>query len=216
MNREAAITALLVDDHAVVLQGYRALLEQAGVTVVGTATSVADALERQRTLHPRVVVIDLAMPGIHGLEGIGRVLETDPHAHVLVFSMHDDVVLAARALQAGATGYVTKTSPPIHLVDAVRRVANGESFLSPDIALKLAVHRLDGEDSTLQALSAREFECFRLLGEGWELPAIASRMALSPGSAANLKSRLMRKLGVSSMVELVRLGVERGVIRRNV
>lgn len=216
MKREAGITALLIDDHAVVLQGYRSLLEQAGVAVVGAVTDVGDALAVQRRLRPRVVVTDLAMPGVHGLEGIGRVLEADAWARVLVFTMHDDIVLAARALQAGATGYVTKTSPAEHLVEAVRQVADGATFLSPDIALKLAVHRLDGDDSTLQALSAREFDCFRLLAEGWDLQAVAARLNLSPGSAANLKSRLLRKLGVSSLAELVHLGVRRGVVRRNV
>jgi len=216
MNPTPAITVLLVDDHAVVLQGYRSLLTQAGIVVVGATGSVAEGLDAYRALRPRVLVTDLAMPDAHGLEGIERVREEDPHACILVFSMHDDVVLASRALNAGALGYVTKTSPAQYLVDAVKRVASGTPFLSPDIALKLAVHRLEGDDSALQSLSAREFECFRLLAEGWEVKAVAGRMDLTPGSVANLKSRLMRKLGVTTSAELVRLGIERGVIRRNV
>lgn len=210
------ITVYAIDDHAVVLQGYHALLEECGIVVVGAASSFDEALAAYPALRPRVVVTDLAMSNVHGLEGIERLREQDPHARVLVVSMHDDVVLAARALRAGAIGYITKTAPLLQLVDGVRHVADGLPFLSPDIALKLAAHQLDGETSLLQSLSDREFECFRLLAEGWSIRAIATRMGLSLGGAANLKSRLMRKLGATSDVDLIRLGIERGVVRQNV
>lgn len=129
-----AITALLIDDHAVVLQGYRTLLEQAGIEVLATARSAGEGLKAFGELRPRVTVTDLALPDMHGLEIIRSIRQLDTAAGILVFSMHDDVVLASCALQAGATAYVTKTSPSPLLVEAVRRVTAGERYLSPDIA----------------------------------------------------------------------------------
>ncbi|MGE3774124.1 MAG: response regulator [Gammaproteobacteria bacterium] len=211
-----AITALLIDDHAVVLQGYRTLLEQAGIQVLGTARSTADGLKAFGELRPRVTVTDLAMPDAHGLDVIKSIRQISAAAGILVFSMHDDVVLASRALHAGATAYVTKTSPSLLLVEAVRRVAAGERYLSPDIALKLAIDRTAGQRPAIDALSPREFECFRLIAEGHRTPDVVARMNLSTGTVANLKSRVMRKLGATTTVELIRIGVEQGVVRQNV
>lgn len=213
---DSRVTVLLIDDHAVVLQGYSSLLEQAGFHVLGTATSVAEGLSSFEATRPTVTVTDLAMSGTHGLDAIRRIRTLSPLAGILVFSMHDDVVLATRALDAGATGYVTKTSPAMHLVKAVECVAAGQRYLSPDIATKIAVDRLAGETRAVDSLTPREFEFFRLMAEGYQPPQVTARMNLTAGTVANLKSRVMRKLGATSTVDLIRLGYAHGVVRKNV
>src|SRR6185312_15824361 len=135
----ASITVLLVDDHAVVREGYRRLLERdPSIQVVGEAASSVEAYERAVTLEPQVIVMDIALPGVSGIEAMRRILAHRPEQCVLMFSMHDDAIFAARALEAGARGYVSKASAPEVLVDAISAVARGERYLSPDVEAGIA------------------------------------------------------------------------------
>src|SRR5262249_24612297 len=134
---------------------------------------------------PDVVVLDLAMRGLSGLDTIRRIMARQPSARILVFSMHEDAALAERAIQLGARGYVTKSSPPERLTAAVIDIVAGRVLLSPDIAQALALLRVSGEVNPLNVLSAREFEVFRLLAAGHATPGIAALLSLSAKTVAN-------------------------------
>jgi two-component system, NarL family, invasion response regulator UvrY len=210
--REAATRIMLVDDHAIVRAGFRRLLEQQGncrvVAEAGDAeTAYALFVEHQ----PEVVVLDLSMPGVSGLELVRRMAVRQPTARILVFSMHEDPLLAERAIQLGARGYVTKSSAPETLASAVSDMMAGKVALSPDIAQALAIFKVTGEGDPLTALNAREFEIFRLIARGQTASSIATLLSLSAKTVANYHSLIKQKLGVTSDVELVLLAQRRKV-----
>jgi DNA-binding NarL/FixJ family response regulator len=207
------ITVLLVDDHAVVREGYRRLLERSpDVSVVGEAASAAEAYQVFSLVHPDVVVMDISLPDVSGIEGLRRLLLREPRARILAFSIHDEAIFPNRALRAGAAGYVTKASAPDVLVEAVRTVARGESFLSPDIARTLALQGLSGRNSALDALSTREFEIVRLLATGHSVRAIAEKLCLNYKTVANHQSNIRQKLGAQTSAQLVRIASQNGLL----
>ena len=207
------VRVLLVDDHAVVRAGYRLLLQNAPeIEVVGEADSGELACRLFAELAPDVVVMDLTLPGIGGLEAMRRIVQRDPKAKVLVFSMHEDTLFVEQALAAGARGYVTKSSAPHVLVGAVKQIAAGGQPLAGDIAQRLTFARGRGGDSPLKDLSTREFEIFCLLAEGLGSAEIAKRLSLSHKTVANYGTQLKSKLGVSTVAELTRLAIRHGVI----
>lgn len=205
-------SVVLVDDHSVVREGYRRLIEAtADLTVIGEAGTGEEAYRLFCDLHPDVVVMDLSLPGIGGIEAVRRIVARDAQARVLVFSMHDDAVFSSRALKAGAKGYVTKAAAPDVLIDAIRAVAAGRLYLSQDIAQELAVLSLPGRNNPVQALSAREFEVFRMLVEGHSVAEIARVLSLSQKTVANYQSALRQKLDVSNTTQAVRLAMAHGL-----
>ncbi len=206
------IRLLLVDDHAVVRAGYRHLLQSAhDIEVVAEAASGEEAYQNYIEHKPDVVVMDLSMPGIGGLEALRRVRARDGRARILIFTMHDDAVFPARAIEAGAMGYLSKSSPPERLLDAIRAIAKGRKFLGDDIAQRVAMSRVTG-DRTLLGLTPREFEVFVRLAEG-EAPAdIANSLSLDYKSVINIQGRIREKLNVQNTAQLVRLAVRAGVI----
>jgi two-component system, NarL family, invasion response regulator UvrY len=206
------VTVLLVDDHAVVREGYRRLLERSGdITVVGEACDATQALARFSELLPQVVVLDISMPGVSGIEVLRRLLAREPAARVLMFSMFEEAVYASRALQAGAWGYVTKASAPDVLVEAVRSVAAGERYLSADIARELALRNVTPDTGGPDALSAREFEVLRLIVQGLSLKDIAERLGVHPKTIANHQSMIRQKLGADNPVQLLRIAARLGL-----
>ena len=207
------VRVLLVDDHAVVRAGYRLLLQNAPeIEVVAEADSGELACRLFDELSPDVVVMDLTLPGIGGLEAIRRIVQRDPQARVLVFSMHEDTMFVEHALAAGARGYVTKSSAPQVLVAAVKQVATGGRPLAGNIAQRLAFDRVRGRDTPLMKLSTREFEIFCLLAEGLSSVDIAKRLSLSHKTVANYGTQLKSKLQVGSVAELTRLAIRHGII----
>lgn len=206
-------TVLLVDDHAVVLEGYRRLLERTpDIVVIAEASNGDDAYRRFVELTPDVVVMDITLPGIGGIEVARRMLQRRPEARIVMFSMHEDVVFSSRALQTGARGYVTKSSAPEVLVEAVRLVAAGKLYISHDMAQELAVQMLPGNENPLQALSPREFEVFRLLVGGHSVGEIAKILSLSYKTVANHQWNIRQKLDVSNTAQVVRMAMTHGVI----
>jgi two-component system, NarL family, invasion response regulator UvrY len=202
----ANIRIMLVDDHAIVRSGFRRLLEQQpGCHVVAEAADADRAYALFVEHEPDVVVLDLSMPGVSGLDAIRRIIARQPSAKILVFSMHEDASLAERAIQLGARGYVTKSSAPEILASAVSDIVQGKLALSPDIAQSLAILKLTADDNPVNVLSAREFEIFRLLAGGHSVGAIATLMSLSGKTVANYHSLIKQKLGISTDVELVLL-----------
>lgn len=205
-NEHPKLTVLLVDDHAVVREGYRRLLEQHGnIAVVGEAGTAIEAQLLFRQLNPDVVVMDIALPGISGIEALRNMVALRPAARILMFSMYEDAIYADRSLQAGASGYVSKASAPNVLLEAVRAVADGRKYLSPDVAQVLAMRRLS-IDGIASDLTAREFEILRLLIEGLSVKDIADGMGLNPKTIANHQSSIRQKLGAETAVQLVRIG----------
>jgi DNA-binding NarL/FixJ family response regulator len=200
-------TVLLVDDHAVVREGYRRLLEKRGdIAVVGEADSAAVALVLFRELAPDVVVMDIAMPGVSGIEAMKLMLSQQPDARILIFSMYEDAIFAQRALQAGAGGYVTKASAPEVLVEAVHAVANGRKYVSAEIVHALMMREAARDPASVSALSPREFEVLRMLVQGLGVRAIADSMGLNAKTVANHQSSIKQKLGAETAVQLVKAG----------
>ena len=211
--RARRLQVLLVDDHAVVRAGYRLLLQNAPeIEVVAEADSGELACRLFAEHAPDVVVMDLSLPGIGGFEAIRRIVQREPNAKVLVFSMHEDTLFVEQALAAGACGYVTKSSAPHVLVAALKEAAAGGRPLAGDLKERLALTRVRGGDSRLEELSTREFEIFCMLAEGLGSAEIAKRLSLSHKTVANYGTQIKSKLDVGSTAELTRLAIRHGVI----
>lgn len=209
------IRVLLVDDHPVVRAGYVRLLEQAGdMSVVAEAASAEEAYTVcQAEPMPDVVVADLSMPGAGGLELIRRLLARNARTRVLVFSMHDSEALVRRAFEAGALGFVSKSSAPETLVQAVRAVHAGRRTVSPDLAPMLARPAQASDSELLAQLTEREFVLFRLLAEGQSLADCARVLKLSAKTVSNYQTMIRDKLGVSTSAALAHLAIRCGVIK---
>jgi two-component system invasion response regulator UvrY len=204
------VKVLLVDDHAIVRAGLRQLLAVAGPVVVHEAADGREALAQVQRERPDVVVLDLNLPGIGGVELIRRLLQQDAGLRVLVLSMHAEPLYAARALQAGAKGYVSKGADPAELLTALRRVSKGGRYIEAEIAQALALQGVDGADP-LQALSERDLEILRLLAEGRSLAEIAAALGLGYKTVANALSQIRATLGVARTADLVRMAIAMGV-----
>jgi len=210
---ETGRTILLVDDHAVVREGYRSVLQkQPGLRVIAEAADGAEAYRLFKDVQPDLVIMDLAMPGIGGIEAIRRIRKWDATARILVFTMHQNAAFALQAIRAGARGYVTKTSPPEALVNAALEVLSGRLAVSPDIDHELALSRLVGETVIADVLTAREFEVLRMLLAEQTTEEIAEALHLSPKTVANLHSLIKDKLGVESDIGLFRLALKQGLL----
>jgi two-component system invasion response regulator UvrY len=204
---------MLVDDHAIVRAGFRRLLEQrSDFRVVAEAADAESAYAQYVQHQPDIVVMDLSMPGVSGLDTIRRIISRQAAARILVFSMHEDPSLAERAILLGARGYVTKSNAPEVLEAAVAEVVAGRVALSPDIARSIAMLKLAGDANPMQALTAREFEIFRLLVTGRTTTEIAKLLNLSTKTVANYHTLIKQKLNISSDVELVLLAQRQNVI----
>lgn len=207
------IRVMLVDDHNVVRSGLRRLLELGGdIKVVAEGSSGEQACQIHSDFETDVLVMDLSMPGMGGLEALRRILVAAPKAKIVIFSMHENVTFATQALSAGARGYVAKTSLADDLLLAVREVASGKTYISPHIAQKIVLQSMSGNHDPIQQLSGREFEVFRMLAEGAGMDDIAKNLKISQKTAANYQTILKQKLGISNAVELVRLAIRHGVI----
>ena len=200
---------LLVDDHPVVRAGLRQLLAAALPATVSEAAEGREALALARREAPDLIVLDLNLPGIGGVELIRRLLRQDPAQRVLVLSMHVAPHYAARALQAGAKGYVSKNAPPEELLTALRRIAAGGHYVETEIAQALALQ--GGGADPLQRLSERDLEMLRLLAEGRSLAEIAAALGLGYKTVANALTQIKATLGVASTVDLVRTAIAMGV-----
>ena len=204
---------MLVDDHAVVREGYRSFLEkQEGFSVVAEAADGAEAYRLYKTAQPDLVIMDLSLPGFGGVEAIRRIRQWDERARILVFTMHQASAYAVQAVRAGARGYVTKSSPPETLVQAARDVLSGRLALSPDIDHELALNRLAGEPTAADVLSAREFEILRMLLSDKSLEEIAETLHVSVKTVANTRYMIRSKLGVSSDIALMRLALSQRIV----
>ncbi|HVJ42957.1 MAG TPA: response regulator transcription factor [Dongiaceae bacterium] len=204
---------MLVDDHAIVREGYRSIFQkQPRLRIVAEAGDGDEAYRLFKETSPDLVIMDLTMPGVSGIEGIRRIRQWDHDARVLVFTMHQNAAFALQAIRAGARGYITKMSPPEALVHAVFDVLDGKIALSPDIDHELALSRIVDETVAADILTAREFEVLRMLLAERTTEEIATMLYLSPKTVANLRYLIKNKLGVNSDIELVRLALRQGIL----
>lgn len=203
---------LLIDDHPVVLTGNRRILEDTDdLAVVGEAVNGEEGYRLFCERCPDVVVMDLSMPGMGGLEAIRRILARDDNARVLVFTMHDSEAMVGQAMKLGARGYLTKRASNAELLAAVRKVAGDSLFVESEI-LSNAVGADRAPSPGLADLSPREFQVFRLLADGHRVPDIAEFLSISPKTVGVHRARIMQKLGTRSTVHLVRLALSHGVV----
>lgn len=208
------IKVMLVDDHAVVRMGFRLLLQSTpDIEVVAEAESGEEACKLYSEKKPDVVVMDLSMPGIGGMEALNRIRAKFPNARILVLSAHDDVMHPKRVLEAGAAGYLSKRSAPETLIQALAQVMQGKIFLESGIAQKLAVNQLTGEQNPLAVLSPREFEVFKLLAQGESVAEIAALLFLSPRTVGTHLYNIKQKLNASNSAELALIAMRAGVIQ---
>jgi DNA-binding NarL/FixJ family response regulator len=204
---------MLTDDHAVVRSGIARLLERSGnITIVGEAESGEQGYQLYSELNPDVMVMDMSMPGIGGLEALRRIITRHPKAKVIMFSMHENVAFAVQAMTAGAVGYVAKSGEAQELVTAVKQVMTGKSYLNAEMAHKIALQNMGTGENPMLRLTAREFEVFRLLAEGHIVDEIATMMTIGQKTVANYQTSLKQKLGIQSSVDLVRLALKYEII----
>jgi DNA-binding NarL/FixJ family response regulator len=207
------IKLILVDDHAVVRSGLRRLLElNKQVEVIAEADSGEQAYHCYGELKPDIVVMDISMPGMGGLESARRIIKRYPTAKIIIFSMHETASFASQAIKSGVKGYVTKTGAAEDLTRAVLEVANGKTFLSAEVAQKIALETLSGQDDPIHQLSGREFEVFRLLAEGKKVEEVAEMLKISQKTVANYYTMIKQKLGVTSPIDMVRFAMRHGLV----
>jgi two-component system invasion response regulator UvrY len=206
------LSVLLVDDHAVVREGYRRLLERDdSLVVIGEAATAADAIRMDVEFKPDVIVLDIGLPGVSGIETLRRIIARRSDACILMFSMYQDGIYATRAMNAGARGYLSKASAPDLLIDAVRSVASGRRYLSPDVE-RAMTKQSSSANLLAGTLSTRELEVLRLLVQGYGVEEIGERLGLSPKTAANHQSSIKQKLGADSALQLILIAQQFGLV----
>lgn len=207
------VKVILVDDHIVVRTGVKRLLEdQHDLSVIAEAGNGDDAYKLYHQHQPDVLILDMNMPGSSGLATMGQLIARYPQAKVIMFSMHTEVSFAVQAISAGAKGYVLKSSTPEEVIQAVRQVASGKSYLSAEVAQNIALHNLSQEDDPTRVLTPREFEIFRLLAEGTEVDIIADTLKIGQKTVANYQTQLKHKLNIHTPIQLVRLALKHHII----
>ncbi len=210
---QVMVRVLVADDHAVVRQGLKQILADTfGMKIVAEAADGAAVLERLRGGGVDVVVLDLSMPGMSGVEVIKQIRREYPAVYILVLSIHSEDQYAVRVMRAGASGYLTKESAPGELVAALRRVADGHKYVSGSLAEKLAMGLERGADrEPHETLSDREYEVLRRLAAGQTVGQIAAELVLSPKTVSTFRSRLMRKMNMHNNAEVIRYAITHGL-----
>lgn len=206
---------LLVDDHDLVRTGVRRLLEDvADFEILGEATTGEEAIQMASRLQPDVVLMDINMPGIGGLEATRKMLNERPNLRIIIVTMHQDDLFAQRLLKAGAVGYLTKGARVDEISHAIRETLAGRRYITPDIAQQLALSQFPEHESSspFDSLSERELQVLLMLMEGQKITAISNTLCLSPKTVSTYRQRLYTKLGVQSDIELARLAMLHGVI----
>lgn len=207
------IQVFITDDHTVVRQGVRNMLSIAGdIDVIGEASSGDELLQLLGTLDCSLLLLDITMPGISGVELIGKIKHLRPRLPILILSMHRDAQVAHSALRAGASGYITKDRDPKDLINAVRKVANGGRYLDADLAEQIVFEASNAADkSPLSLLSGRETDVLRFIAKGCALNDIAEQLHLSPKTVSTHKMKLMQKLGIQNNADLILFAAAHGL-----
>ena len=207
------INVMLVDDHAVVRMGFKMLLESdSDIKVVAEAENGETAIKAYVEHKPNIVVMDITMPGMGGIEAIERILAKDSNARILVLSAHEDSVHPKRVLNAGAMGYLTKRSAAEELIKAIRTVASGKKYLEAGVAQQMAIQQLSGDQSPVDVLSEREFEVFMSLAKGKTTNEIAENLFLSPRTVGTHLYNIKQKLNANNSAEIALIAMRSGLL----
>ena len=208
------ISVLLTDDHALVRTGIRRLLEDSKqVTIVGEAECGEDSLKLTQTLEPDVILMDLNMPGIGGVEACRRILQRNPKQKIIVLTIHNEQTFPKRLLEIGAKGYLTKECGVDEMIGAIKQVNNGDFYIAPSIAQLLALSLLPGnEGNPIDRLSKREFQVMLMIAQGESNIQISETLCLSPKTISTYRLRLMEKLEAQNEVDLIKIAVEQGMV----
>jgi two-component system invasion response regulator UvrY len=201
---------LVVDDHAIVRSGIRRLLASMPHLQLSEAATGEEALDQVRDTAFQLLILDLNLPGLGGLELLRRLIKASPRLPVMVFSLHTEAIYATRAMQAGARGFVSKNAAPEELLAAIESVLAGGTAVERDIASEMSAHEM-GDDAYLRPLTQRDLEILRLLAEGNNLAQIAQALGIAYKTVANTLSRIKEKLGVSHTADLIRIAIGRGL-----
>lgn len=211
------ISVMLVDDHELVRSGVRRLLDDTpGIRVVEEAASGEDALLRVNEVQPDVLLMDVNMPGIGGLEATRKLLQMDPTLRIIVCTVHAEEPFPTRLMEAGAVGYLTKDCGIDEIVTAIRAVSAGERYICTSVARQLALSSLPGGTSTnapFDRLSQREMQVMLMVTQGHNVQAISDKLCLSPKTVSTYRHRLFEKLGVLNDIELLRLAIRHGMVQ---
>jgi two-component system, NarL family, invasion response regulator UvrY len=207
------INVMLVDDHAVVRMGFKMLLESdSDIKVIAEAENGEAAIKAYVEHKPSVVVMDITMPGMGGLEAIERILAKDSNAKILVLSAHEDSVHPKRVLNAGAMGYLTKRSAAEEMIKAIRMVASGKKYIEAGVAQQMAIQQLSGDQSPVDVLSEREFEVFMSLAKGKTTNEIAESLFLSPRTVGTHLYNIKQKLNANNSAEIALIAMRSGLL----
>jgi two-component system invasion response regulator UvrY len=209
----AKINVLLVDDHSVVRMGFKMLIEnESDMAVICEAESGELGITAFKEHKPSIVIMDITMPGMGGLDAIERIIAFDKKAKILVLSAHEDSVHPKRALSAGALGYLTKRSAAEELIKAIRSVNSGTKYLEPAIAQQMAITQISGENNPVEILSDREFEVFMDLAKGKSTNEIADTMCLSPRTVGTHLYNIKQKLNANNSAEIALIAIRCGLL----
>ncbi len=208
------ISVLLTDDHALVRTGIRRLLEDSKqVKIVGEANCGEDSLKLAQELKPDVILMDVNMPGIGGVEACRRILQRNPAQKIIVLTIHNEQTFPKRMLEIGAKGYLTKECGVDEMLEAIRKVYQGGAYIAPSIAQQLALSLLPGnERNPIDRLSRRDFQVMLMISHGLTNAEISEKLCLSPKTISTYRLRLLEKLGAQNEVDLVKIAVEQGMV----
>ncbi|NRD73872.1 UvrY/SirA/GacA family response regulator transcription factor [Shewanella sp. VB17] len=203
------ISVYLVDDHELVRTGIRRILEdERGIKVVGEAGNGETAVQWSRNNEADVILMDMNMPGIGGLEATRKILRYQPHARIIVLTIHTEDPFPTKVMQAGASGYLTKAATPPEVLQAIRQVVHGQRYLSPEIAQQMALSQFNQTaENPFKSLSERELQIMMMITSGEKVSDISEQLNLSPKTVNSYRYRLFAKLGISGDVELTRLAI---------
>jgi len=208
------INVLLTDDHELVRTGIRRLLEDTGqVQIVGEADCGEDSLKLAQSLKPDVILMDVNMPGIGGVETCRRILQRNPKQKIIVLTVHNEQTFPKRLLEIGAKGYLTKECGIDEMVKAIKQVSSGGSYIASSIAQRLALSLIPGNDpNPIDKLSRREFQVMLMISQGLSNVEISDQLCLSPKTISTYRLRLLEKLGAHNEVDLIKIAVEQGMV----
>ncbi|MFH0809783.1 MAG: response regulator transcription factor [Pseudomonadota bacterium] len=213
-----SVRTLLVDDHALVREGIRALLQlHKDINIVGEAADGREAVEKARELEPDVIVMDISMPSMGGIEATRQILQENPTARIVILSRHDDLSYARSLLKVGASGYVPKKAVSTELANAIRAVSTGDMFLHPSVAKAVAkdyvqMVQYEGNAEPYERLTDREKEILKLLVEGYSSRKVAERLCLTMKTVLNHRRNIMEKLGIENPAQLIRYAIKLGMV----
>lgn len=208
------ISVLLTDDHALVRSGIRRLLEDSGrVEIIGEAESGEEGVRLAQELKPDVILMDVSMPGIGGVEACRRILQRRPEQKIIVLTIHDEQTFPKRMLEIGARGYLTKECGVDEMLSAIDQVHRGGAYIAPSIAQQLALSLLPGNEANpIDRLSRREFQVMLMISHGLTNAEISDKLCLSPKTVSTYRLRLLEKLGAQNEVDLIKIAVEQGMV----